>query len=529
MNMKDLEKILKNMVKEKQIRDDYGLIKDCYDEMLGNQSYKDIYQYLFDNPGKREVLLGFKDSYYTSNDLEVRFDGEKVRIYGEYEQKELELDVNFPSGELIVSDGSTFFMYNPEALNVGLKSDQVKISEILADQGMLYTFVGATYPKVFKKDGENLEIGHYFETLKEAEDSLYGDKTIKPNQIKDKIECLVSTGNRWISIIDKQLYIELMEKNLNIDKLKAIEILNNNIKEGEWNIVKVNPGKYKYTNNYMLEGENNIDYLKLQKIGEVTYPLVKKYKSDYINKTTIMSEYLSTRYDSLYPVFFKFIKNKVFSYDYKEDYLNLSKNNSDLKKISEFTRVDNDIKDFIKEIPVFDYNVMLREKYSQSDTFIYKQDSNNQYAIPRKFELDTFLKCISIEDPVEVAFYGLVYLKTILENSKKTLFFTEERELQATKQDIAKGMVVLCNIIKKEDGFHYAAMLKNSFLNNYEIVNHIHPKIIEKEMKYVESYKPFLDEQGISVKDAIGKNIRDYYGSDVKFSEVLNKKKNLKI
>ena len=71
-------------------------------------------------------------------------------------------------------------------------------------------------------------------------------------------------------------------------------------------------------------------------------------------------------------------------------------------------------------------------------------------------------------------------------------------------------------------------MLKNNFVNNYSLVNGLNPRIINNNSKFVESYKPFLDDQGISVEDQLKKMLSHKYGKNA-FYELPRKNMKIKL
>lgn len=528
-NINWLKEKVKELVKNRIIENDYDVVKRTLDEeeKIGNLKYEEIYQYLFDNPGERKIILSIKDSPESDDPVTLWFDGKNIEVTDSIEKHPVELEVNFPSGELIVGDGFKFFAYDSD--NYSKFQRMKERSEIFAEQGVLHTYVGGLNKALIKNPDGSLNVGQFIDK-KNQEEEIEARKSWGENvayEIKDEIEYLMST-NSWVTMVDKAIYLELMEKNLKISKEESLKTLDIYINDGDCYITNIEPGRYHYINNFVVDLESNPNYLSMKRISDVTSPLIKKYMADYTTKKNILDLYLENKYEDIYPVFFKFLKSNIFNNEKKENYLGLvkvydDKNKLNDKKMDDFCIIDNDIKSLLKEIPVFDFNVFMKDEFAKN-LYVYQ---DTEYA-PNLFDINKFLLSLPNESPVGYAFYGMVFIKTIIENSKELMNFKSKDSLDSTKKDLGKALIILGNIIRQENAFHYVAMLKNNFVNNYSLVNGLNPRIINNNSKFVESYKPFLDDQGISVEDQLKKMLSHKYGKNA-FYELPRKNMKIKL
>ena len=162
-NINWLKEKIKELVKNKIIENDYDVIKRTLDEeeKIGNLKYEEIYQYLFDNPGERKIILSIKDSPESDDPVTLWFDGKNIEVTDSIKKHPVELEVNFPSGELIVGDGFKFFAYDSD--NYSKFQRMKERSEIFAEQGVLHTYVGGLNKALIKNPDGSLNVGQFID------------------------------------------------------------------------------------------------------------------------------------------------------------------------------------------------------------------------------------------------------------------------------------------------------------------------------------------------------------------------------
>lgn len=525
MSYNKIEKQLIQWQKEKKIKSDY--LKIGYDDLeyIKGIKNKEIFNFVENNPGEINIVLGFVDSAKSTTELKVYYDGNNITL--ESEDVNIEpsvIEIDFPTGELIIGDNLKFLGFDPD-LRYNLYPECIKTMEIFAEQGFMYAYTGKSYPNVYQDNNEKIIFGRMYtskeEALKEMSEKDFSESMI--TSLEEKF--YVSTDYYFTGIIDKQVLYLLAEKNLGLTQTEIDNMIKNNLEE-DWNTINVAPGKYRFINNYIVEGTDNPLYLSMEKTGEVNNNSRIKLKKEYEHNNGFLMEYLNNEYFDIYPNFLKFLLNSKLRKKQGQNYLDLNtyhiQKDSDNKKIEEFIHFSDDIKDLIRDTPVFNYNTcFLEAKYGSQRPGDSALFNDNERGHP--FDMVELLSSIDNKNCIEYSFYLMVMLKTVLENSKETLYYSRNEDLNKIKKDIGKSLIVCANIIKKEEGFQLFALLKNEFTSQYELSHFIHPGIIKKETAIVDSLRPFLDNKGIKKEDAIRAIINEDYGIMAKYT-LPNKK-----
>lgn len=517
MSMAKIKEQVKKWVTENKVKNDFLEFRQNEEYIPGIKN-TEILNYLESNPGKINILLGQLDSCLSLKELNVWYNGQDVTLEkDDVEPQPLIMEIDFPTGELIVSDTLKFLGFDPD-LYINLLSEKIRTTEVFAEQGFMYAYLSKSYPHVYKNEEGDLIFGRYYSSKEEALEDIYEENFSEGLLTTMKKEFHVSTDIPFTGIIDKKNLYLLAEKNLGMTKSQIEEMIKNNLND-DWNTITVKPGKYKITNNYIYEGDKNPTYLALERIGDISADFQIKYKKDYDKEQSFLSDFMESHYFDLYPNFFTFLLRSKLNDKKDNNYLDLIRsdyNPSDKlinkKKMEEFMIVSQDVKDIIRDTPVFNYSdCQIQQEFSDSATYVIFNDNG------KTFSIADILKNIDKEKPIEYAFYNLVKLKTIMENSERLLSFKSSYEMKETKKDIGRAMLILANIIKKEEATHIFALLKNEFVCNYELTHSLHSSIIEKENKMLSTFEYFIQDKGLVKEDILKEKMRIRYGTMAKF------------
>lgn len=525
MGMSKIKEQVKKWVNEQKVQNDFLEFRER-DEYIPGILNSEILNYLEHNPGVTNILLGRLDSCLSLKELNVWYDGKDVMLEkDDVELKPLITEIDFPTGELIISDTLRFLGFNPD-LYINMLSEKIKTTEIFAEQGFMYAYLSKSYPRVYKNKAGDLIFGRYYSSKEEALEDIYEENYSNSLLTSMKEEFHVSTDISFTGIIDKKNLYLLAQKNLGMTKSQIENMIKNNLND-DWNTITVKPGKYKITNNYIYEGDKNPTYLALERIGDISADFKIKYKKDYDKEKSFLSDFMESKYFDLYPNFFTFLLNSKLKDRKDNNYLdlitsdyNLSEKLINRNKLEEFMTVSEDVKEIIRDTPVFNYSAcQIQKEFTDSSSYVIFNDSS------KRFSISDILKNIDKDKPIEYAFYNLVKLKTIMENSEQLMSFKSLSEMKESKKDIGRTMLILANIIKREEAFHIFALLKNEFVCNYELTHSLHSSIIKKENEMLSTFDYFIQEKGLVKEDILKDKIRTQYGAIAKFM-MPDKRKN---
>lgn len=175
----------------------------------------------------------------------VRFyiEGKKIYADTECEYKdgfpEIEVEIDIPSGMLILYNDLRRFFPEPPDRYVNYLSEVKLHSEDYAKMGMIHIFTGNTCPSVYQVNDTHLIIGNDYSE----------DEKIK--NIKGEVVGSICTDLWWYSAVDKDEFEK--RAGITLDDFDKSEE-----KRGVWtrlDRVKLKPGRYKATGRHHLLGE----------------------------------------------------------------------------------------------------------------------------------------------------------------------------------------------------------------------------------------------------------------------------------